>query len=92
MPRLINAVPNGYVSWYGFSKAIISTLREQGFHIRTKEIRPVSSYSLKQTAKRPSNSRLSNQQLIKFTGRPMDNWDKFLQNLVLKAIPKIKPI
>ena len=86
MPRLMNAVPRGFVSWYGFAEAVIEKLKETGINVTAKTIEPISSGFLNQKATRPTNSRLNNQKLENFIGKPLDNWTTFLHDLVLKVI------
>ena len=82
MPRLINAVPSGSVSWYGFANAILSCLTQQGYKIQTHNVKRISSNAINQAAQRPKNSRLDNRLLSEFIGEAIDNWDDFLQGLV----------
>lgn len=82
MPRLINAVPSGFVSWHGFANAILSCLSRQGYKIQTHNVKSISSNSINQPAQRPKNSKLDNQLLSEFMGEAIDSWDDFLQELV----------
>lgn len=86
MPKLINAVPSGCVSWHGFAKAIVSCLSYQGYKIRTENIKPISSNSINQVATRPKNSKLDNRLLSEFLGEKIDNWDVFIYDLILKVM------
>ena len=90
MPKLMNAVPEGFISWLGFAEAIVAILVKNGFEVRAKELKPVTSLSLGQAAVRPNNSRLSNKKLAGFVGKPLDNWTAFLHDLACNAARQIQ--
>lgn len=75
-----NLTSSGETSWYGFAQKIVDIVREQGkveLKIRTIHPIPTSDYPL--PAKRPTNSRLSNNSLEQQFGLVMPSWDNALR-------------
>jgi len=77
--QIINCVPNGYTSWYGFGVEIFEQLKKTGFPLKTKNICPIFSENIQQIAKRPKNSRLDNRKLKSILNNDLIDW-KFLLN------------
>ncbi len=85
-PRLLNAVPSGFVSWCGFAEAIIAELKKQKVQIKADKVRPLLSNKLIQLAKRPKNSRLDNTALINYLGLRIPHWHELMPGLVAHAL------
>ena len=84
--KIINAVPNGFVSWYGFATSIISYLGTRGLPMQIECVEPISSDSLCQAAKRPKNSKLDNRYLSQHLDFEVDNWTGLMQNILDKFL------
>ena len=84
--KIINAVPNGFVSWYGFATSIISYLGTRGLPMQIESVEPISSDSLCQAAKRPKNSKLDNRYLSQHLDFEVDNWNGLMQNIIDKFL------
>ena len=84
--KIINAVPNGFVSWYGFATSIISYLAARGLPTQIERVEPIPSASLCQAAKRPKNSKLDNSQLSQYLDYEVDNWNSLMHDVVDKYI------
>ena len=84
--KIINAVPNGYVSWYEFANSIISYLNAKGVPLRIERVIPISSELLHQTAKRPKNSKLDNRFLSEHLDYEVDNWDSLMHDVIEKFL------
>ena len=82
--KIINCVPNGYTSWYGFSVEIFEQLRKIGFSLKTKNILPINSKDIKQIAKRPKNSRLDNSKLKSILDNELIDWKSLLSEEIIK--------
>ena len=78
-------MPNGFVSWYGFAKSIISYLNDKGVPLQIERVVPISSDSLCQTAKRPKNSKLDNRYLSEQLDYEVDNWDSLMHDVLDKV-------
>ena len=87
--KIINAVPNGFVSWYGFATSIISYLDTRGLPTQIERVVPISSESLCQTAKRPKNSKLDNRYLSQHLDYEVDNWTSLMHDVVDKFLSNI---
>lgn len=83
---IINAVPNGFVSWYGFATSIISYLGTRGLPMQIECVEPISSDSLCQAAKRPKNSKLDNRYLSQHLDFEVDNWNGLMQHTIEKFL------
>ena len=81
--KIINCVPNGYTSWYGFSVEIFEQLRKIGFSLKTKNILPICSEDIKQKAKRPKNSRLNNGKLKSIVNSDLIDWKSLLSEEII---------
>lgn len=78
MPKLINAVPSGYTSWFGFAEKILNTLKERQHPVKVERIIPLATSDLQQPARRPLNSRLQNGLLTKHLGSAINFWDDYV--------------
>ena len=90
--KIINAVPNGFVSWYGFAKSIISYLDTRGLPTQIERVDPISSETLCQAAKRPKNSKLDNRYLSQHLDDEVDNWNSLMQDIIEKVLSKISEV
>ena len=77
--NIINCVPNGYTSWYEFSKLILEILKSREFELKTKNILPINSEYLSQKVLRPKNSRLNNQKLYSLLNNKIPEWQNLLE-------------
>ena len=89
---IINAVPNGFVSWYGFATSIISYLDTRGLQTQNECVEPISSESLCQAAKRPKNSKLDNRYLSQHLNYEVDNWDDLMHAVIDKFLSNTSEI
>ena len=87
--KIINAVPNGFVSWYGFATSIISHLDTRGLPTQIERVVPISSESLCQTAIRPKNSKLDNRYLSQHLDYEVDNWTSLMHDVIDKFLSNI---
>ena len=90
--KIINAVPNGFVSWYGFATSIISYLDTRGLQTQNECVEPISSESLCQAAKRPKNSKLDNRYLSQHLNYEVDNWDDLMHAVIDKFLSNTSEI
>lgn len=67
--KIFNTVPNGYVSWYQFSKHI-----KKSFKIKKTKIFKIRSVEYNSIAKRQLNSRLSNKKLKNYLNINIKDW------------------
>ena len=84
--KIINAVPNGFVSWHGFATSIISYLDTRGLQTQNECVEPISSETLGQAAKRPKNSKLDNRYLSQHLNYEVDNWDDLMHDVIDKFL------
>ena len=73
---LYNLVPQGYVSWYGFAREIVSDLQkhEPSIQLKPEAIVPVPSSAYPTPARRPANSRLDTSRLQATFGIIPESW------------------
>ena len=90
--KVINAVPNGFVSWYDFATSVTSYLNVKGFPMQIERVVPISSETLCQTARRPKNSKLDNRYLSQHLDYEVDNWDSLMHDVVNKFLSNISTI
>ena len=86
--NLINCNPNGYGSWYKFSKVIFEILKNKGFRLKTKNIIPITSDMLSQIALRPENSRLDNSKLHSILNYKIPQWRNILDDELKNQLKK----
>ena len=86
MPKLINAVPSGYTSWFGFAEKILNTLKERQHPVKVERIIPLATSDLQQPARRPLNSRLQNGLLTKHLGSAINFWDDYVDTVTENVI------
>ena len=84
--KIINAVPNGFVSWYSFANSIIEYLNVKGVPLKIERVIPISAESLCQTARRPKNSKLDNRYLSEYLDYEVDNWDSLMHDVIDKTL------
>ncbi len=71
---------SGEPSWHGFAQKIVDIAREQGkTELRNQVIHPIPTTDYPLPAKRPANSRLSNESLEQQFGLVMPSWDNALR-------------
>ena len=58
-----NVVPDGFVSWCDFARTIVALSVKANFKLGVSDIEPITSEQYPTPAKRPLNSRLSNEKL-----------------------------
>ena len=90
--KIINAVPNGFVSWYDFAIHIISHLNAKGVSLQIERVVPISSELLRQSAKRPKNSKLDNRYLSEHLDYEVDNWDCLMHDVIDKVLYRLSEI
>ena len=90
--KIINAVPNGFVSWYEFANSIISYLNSKGMPLQIERVIPISTESHCQTAKRPKNSKLDNRYLSEYLNYEVENWDSLMREVIDKVPSQLKTI
>ena len=90
--KIINAVPNGFVSWYDFAITIISYLNAKGVPLKIERVVPISAESLCQTANRPKNSKLDNRYLSEYLDYEVDNWDSLMHDVIDKVLTHFSKI
>ncbi|ESS71588.1 dTDP-4-dehydrorhamnose reductase RfbD [Methyloglobulus morosus KoM1] len=71
---------SGETSWHGFAQKIVDIVREQGkAELKNQVIHPIPTTDYPLPAKRPANSRLSNERLEQQFGLVMPSWDNALR-------------
>jgi len=76
-----------HVSWFQFTKKIFYLASIYNLSLKTPELSEIKSTEFKRTAKRPLDSRLSNEKLIKeFEINPC-NWEEELDRYIKSLIP-----
>ena len=71
---------SGETSWHGFAQKIVELVREQGkLELKNRKISPIPTSDYPLPAKRPANSRLSNDSLEQQFGLVMPSWDNALR-------------
>lgn len=76
---LYHMVSSGYTSWYGFAKAVISSLGEKrGLRLKADGIKAIESIDYPTPAKRPLNSRMSTDKIQEKFGISIPDWQSEL--------------
>jgi dTDP-4-dehydrorhamnose reductase len=71
---------SGETSWHGFAQKIVDIVREQGkVELKNRAIHPIPTTDYPLPAKRPTNSRLSNDRLEQHFGLTLPSWDNALR-------------
>lgn len=71
---------SGETSWHGFAQKIVDIVREQGkVELKMRAIHPIPTTDYPLPAKRPTNSRLSNDRLEQHFGLTLPSWDNALR-------------
>lgn len=80
---------SGYTSWYGFARAIFDEFGSAAAQPRVPMV-PIRSTDYELPARRPANSRLSNEKLRKVTGLQLPDWRASLRLCVeeIKALQR----
>jgi dTDP-4-dehydrorhamnose reductase len=75
-----NLTASGETSWHGFAQKIVELAKEQGkSDLKNRAILPIPTSDYPLPAKRPANSRLSNDSLEQQFGLVMPSWDNALR-------------
>jgi dTDP-4-dehydrorhamnose reductase len=78
--NLYHLTSSDATSWQGFAQKIVDIVREQGnVALKNKAILPIPTTDYPLPAKRPANSRLSNDSLEQQFGLVMPSWDNALK-------------
>ncbi|MEZ8612205.1 dTDP-4-dehydrorhamnose reductase [Vibrio sp. 10N.239.311.D11] len=70
-----------HVSWFDFADAIFDVAAEQGVLAKKPSLTSITTDQYPTTAKRPSNSRLSNEKIIQGFSVEASNWKAALNNI-----------
>jgi dTDP-4-dehydrorhamnose reductase len=85
---LYHATADGSVSWCGFARAIVETMKAESFRaeagepLRVRQILPIRSEEYPTPARRPLNSILSNQKFEHTFGFRLESWQQGLADIV----------
>jgi dTDP-4-dehydrorhamnose reductase len=75
-----NLTASGETSWHGFAQKIVELAKEQGkSDLKNRAMLPIPTSDYPLPAKRPANSRLSNDSLEQQFGLVMPSWDNALR-------------
>lgn len=92
---IYHVVPDGETSWYQFARFSIEVARLSGFNhsIQSKSLQPISSLNYGSEARRPHNSRMSNQKLKMFLSsmdfKPkIPHWENQVESYVKNYVQK----
>ena len=73
---IYNLTANGFTSWHELAEVIYAEMYKRGLILgKTKKINPVVSSNINQKAKRPLNSRLSNDKISKLLNLDLPSWE-----------------
>lgn len=73
---IYNITADGFTSWHGLAELIYAEMHKRGFVSgKAKKIKMLKSSDIKQKAKRPSNSRLSNNKVSKLLAIDFPCWE-----------------
>ena len=74
---IYHLVPHGETNWSDFAQKIFSLAEQRGLQV--PQVVPISTQEYPTPARRPKNSRMSNEKLIKTFGWPLQSWEKYLE-------------
>ncbi len=77
--QVYNVCGAGYCSWYDFANEIFQLAPDFGFSMKVKSIKPILSEEYKTPARRPLNSRLSQDKLKADFSFEMPHWKQSLR-------------
>ncbi len=69
---------SGVTSWHGFALAIFEQARDLGLPLKVKTVEVISTAEYPTPARRPMNSRLSNEKLARAFGFTLPSWERSL--------------
>ncbi len=72
----------GFTSWAGLAEKIFALAASRKLDLKIKKTIPISTADYPTAAKRPKNSRLSNQKFINTFGFQMRVWDQALEQII----------
>ncbi len=81
---LYNLVPNGAASWFEFAVRLLSRAEAMGFDLKckAKDVIPIKSSHLSQSAKRPQRVVLDNQKIQQALGIRFAPWDSYIDDFL----------
>lgn len=83
-----NLVPNGAASWFEFAVRLLSRAEAMGSGLKckAKDVIPIKSSHLSQTAKRPQRVVLDNRKIQQALGIRFASWDKYIDNFLEQLV------
>src|SRR5205807_1918863 len=85
---IYNMTAAGNTSWYGFARAIVEWKLRDGLHEGSlARVVPISSDGYPTAARRPHNSCLSNEKLLRVFGVTLPGWRESL-DIVMKEVER----
>jgi dTDP-4-dehydrorhamnose reductase len=76
---IYNLTNSGETSWHGFAEKIVELAKQQNIELKNRIINPIPTSAYPTPAKRPLNSRLSNQKLTQHFNLKMPSWETVLE-------------
>ncbi|MBX3017668.1 MAG: dTDP-4-dehydrorhamnose reductase [Bdellovibrionaceae bacterium] len=71
-----------YVSWHDFAQSIFACARDSGFDLKVKKVNAISSEEYPTPARRPHNSRMSDDLFFEEFGLRMRPWQEDLRQII----------
>ena len=81
-------VASGETSWYDYAKFVFEVAREQGTELAIKEVSGIPTTAYPTPAKRPLNSRLSNEKFQRVFGVTLPDWRQGVARVVREVLGK----
>ena len=81
-------VASGETSWYDYAKFVFEVAREQGTELAIKEVSGIPTTAYPTPAKRPLNSRLSNEKFQRVFGVTLPEWRQGVARVVREVLGK----
>lgn len=85
---LYHLVASGETTWYDYAKYVFATAREKGELLTVKEVNKVPTSAYPTPAKRPTNSRLSNQKFQQTFNVTLPHWEQGVERVVTELLNK----
>lgn len=83
---IYNLTVGGAVTWFGFANAIINAARQHGVAMKCREVVPITTADYPLPARRPANSRLSNEKIARRYGLRLPEWQRCMQLCLAEVI------
>lgn len=85
---IYHLVASGETSWYEYAKFVFEVAREQGTELAIKDVSGIPTTAYPTPAKRPLNSRLSNEKFQRVFGVTLPDWRQGVARVVTEVLGK----